>query len=429
MPAQHAGRHHAHRGHAGGHHQHAGGEHQHAGGHHQHAGHGDHHGGGGGEEHHGKYPGIWGMQEQFTTIASIPVVAGQKSPTVRIPKNGFLEEILFRFVGTANVTGVGTAGSPELFQIIQSYILSYNGGFQFRSLTGSDIYFMDLARNQGADAVMGGPSFKNYNPASATNQTVGFVMRDYVALNTGVNADKYLLAAHARNADITLDVTFANNPSGSFVFRGVGANTETAVISGTLFVEGRYLLDPPSYERFDKPNLRKVQQIENDTSYTQLVIGDNTVSIVPLNGPKILGIGFRCFFNGQPDTQGFGSSISRIQLKINNGLNRYDISSQALAQRNCNDLQRIQCGTIAAPVNAAFAAGWYYLDFLSDASLNNAVSQVGRNVISTERIASLWLIVTVINGTNLTQNNMIELVKRVELPAVGGTNKLVGPMG
>jgi hypothetical protein len=406
------------------HHQHAGQDHQHAGHQHAHAGHGDHQGG---AAHHQMYPFLWGAQEQFVPIAAINVTPGQKAPTVRIPKNGFLLELLFRFVGNVNVTAAGTAGTPNLLQIINSYICSYNGGFQFKNLTGEDIYVMDLIRNQGVDAVQGGPSWKNYAPQTTGNQSVGFVMRDYVGLNTGVNADKYLLAAHARNADITLDITFNPNPSGTFAFRGVAANTEAATISGTLFIEGRYLLDPASYARFDKPNLRRVQQIENDTSYTQVVIGDNTVSITPLNGPRYLQLAFKCVFNGVGDPQGASSNVSRIQLKINNGLNRYDLSSQALAQRNMNDLHRIQGGPIAAPWNAALPPGWYYLDFLSDASINNAVSQVGRNVISTERIASLWLVVTVQNGTNLTANNMIELIKRVELPAVGGTNKLVSP--
>ena len=334
---------------------------------------------------------------------------------------------MFRFVGNANVTTAGTAGTPSILQILNSYILSYNGGFQYRNLDGETLYVMDLIRNQGADCVMGGPSWRNYAPQTTGSQQVGFIVRDYVFLNPGVNADKYLLAAHARNADITLDITFNPNPNGTFAFRGVGANTEAAAISGTLFVEGRYLLDPPSYAKFDKPDLRRVQQMEIDTSYTQLVIGDNTVSIVPLNGPKYLQLAFKAVFNGVGDSQGFGSSISRVQLKINNGLNRYDLTSQALAQRNSDDLHRIQCGTIAAPVNSSLPPGWYYFDFLSDSSINNAVSQVGRNVISTERIASLWLIVTVQNGTNLTANNMIQLVKRVELPAVGGTNKLVSP--
>jgi hypothetical protein len=415
-----------HRQHGGGHHQHAGHEHSHAGHQHQHAGHGGHHDAAMAAAV-AKYPFLWGAQEQYIPVASINVTPGQKSATVRVPKNGFLLELLFRFVGNANVTAAGTAGTPNILQLISSYVLSYNSGFQYRSLSGEQIYVLDLVRNQGVDAVQGGPNWKNYTPTSATNQSIGFCMRDYVGLNTGVNADKYLLAAHARNADITLDLTFNSNPSGTAVFRGIGANTEAATISGTLYVEGRYLLDPASYARFDKPNLRRVQQIESDTSYTQVVIGDNTVAITPLNGPRYLGLLFKATFGSVPDVQGLNSNISRIQLKINNGLNRYDLSSQALVQRNMNELHRIQGGPIGSPWNGALPPGWYYLDFLSDASINNAVSQVGRNVISTERIASLWLIVTVNSGTTLTGNNAIDLVKRVELPAVGGTNRLISP--
>lgn len=374
-----------------------------------------------------KYPFIWGAQQQFIQVAAIPFVSGQKAPTVRIPKNGFMGELLYRFVGTITVSAVGTAGAPSILQILQSINLSYNGGFQYRNLDGETTYVMDLIRNPGPDVVMGGPSWKNYSPTSATAQNVGFIMRDYISLNNGINADKYNLAAQARNADITLDVTFGSNPNGTANFRGIAANTETGQISGTLFVEGLYLLDPPSYARFDKPNLRQVQQIEMDTSYTNVTIGDNVVSVTPLNGPKYLGLAFKAVFNGLGDTQGYDSSISRIQLKINNGLNRYDLSSAALAQRNCNDMLREQVGPLSSKWNAALPRGWYYMDFLSDASIQNAVSQVGRNVISTERIASLWLIVTVMNGVNLTQNNLIQLIKRVELPAVGGTNKLISP--
>jgi hypothetical protein len=417
--------HHQHQHGGGGHHQHAGGDHSHAGGHHQHAGHAGHHDGAQHEQK--KFPFIWGSQEQYIPIASVNVTPGQKSATIRVPKNGFLLELLFRFVGNANVTAAGTAGTPNLLQLISSYVLSYNSGFQYRQVGGEQMYVLDLIRNQGVDAVQGGPNWKNYTPTSATNQTVGFCLRDYVGLNTGVNADKYLLAAHARNADITLDITFNPNPSGTFAFRGIAANTEAATISGTLYIEGRYLLDPASYARFDKPNLARVQQIESDTSYTQVVLGDNTVAITPLNGPRYLGLLFKATFGSVGDPQGLNSNISRIQLKINNGLNRYDLSSQALVQRNMNELHRIQGGPLGAPWNGALPPGWYYLDFLSDASINNAVSQVGRNVISTERIASLWLIVTVNSGTTLTGNNLIELVKRVELPAVGGTNKLVSP--
>ena len=400
--------------------------HHHGGGHHPHHReqnqmHHHHHGG-------RKWPFLWGAQEQRIQIAAIPVTPGLKAPTVRIPKNGFLSALMFRYVGNVNVTAAGTAGTPNILNLIQSYILSYNGGFQYRSLDGDSLYMLDLTRNYGPDMVLGGPSYKNYNPASATNQTVGFVVRDYISLNTQANQDKYLLAAHARNADVTMDITFASQPNGTFVpIYGVGANTESATVTGTLFVEGLYLLDPPSYAKFERPDLTRVQQIEIDYSFTQIVVGQNTISLVPLNGPKYMQVLLKAYFNGVPDSQGYNSAISNFELKINNGLDRLNMSSQAVAQENCNQLGRNQCGTVAAPNAAALPPGVYLFDFLNDVGINNAVSIAGRNVISTERIASLWLMPTVINGTNLTANNMFKIVKRVDLPAVGGTNKLVSP--
>lgn len=375
-----------------------------------------------------KWPFLWGAQEQRIQVAAIPVTPGLKAATVRVPKNGFLSELLFRYVGNVNVTGAGSAGTPSLLNLIQSYVLSYNGGFQYRNMDGSSLYVMDLARNAGPDCVQGGPNWKNYNPASATNQTVGFVVRDYVSLNTQANQDKYLLAAHARNADITIDIQFAANPSGTFVpIFGIGANTETATVSGTLFIEGIYLLDPPSYEKFERPDLTRVQQIEIDYSFTQLVVGQNTISIVPLNGPKYMQIFLQGIFNGTPDTQGFNSSLTNFELKINNGLDRINVSPARITQENMDQLFRIQVGPTASQTNAALPPGWYMFDFLNDVSINNAISIAGRNVISTERIASLWLMPTIASGTILTANNMFKIIKRVDLPAVGGTNKLVSP--
>lgn len=380
-------------------------------------------------EHHGrKWPFLWGAQEQRIQIAAINITPGLKAPTVRIPKNGFLSAISFRFVGNVNVTTAGTAGTPNIFNLIQSYILSYNGGFQYRNMDGSSLYILDLARNAGPDIVMAGPNYRNYAPQTAGNQAVGFVVRDYISLNTQANQDKYLLAAHARNADVTLDITFAPNPNGTAVpIYGVGANTESATISGTLFVEGLYLLDPPSYAKFERPDLTRVQQIEVDYSFTTLVTGQNTISLVPLNGPKYMQVFLGCIFNGQLDPVGINSSLSNFELKINNGLDRLNMSPQVLAQENCDQLMRHQAGIISNSQPGAFGPGWYMFDFLNDVGINNAVSIAGRNVISTERIASLWLMPTIINGTNLSANNMFKIIKRVDLPAVGGTNKLLSP--
>lgn len=400
-------------------------EHHHAGQHHEHSGTShvrEHHGGG------RKWPFLWGAQEQRIQIAAINVTPGLKAPTVRVPKNGFLSALMFRFVGNINITTAGTTGTPTLFNLIQSYILSYNGGFQYRNLDGQSLYVLDLARNFGQDAVMGGPNYQSYAPQTAGNQPLSFVVRDYISLNTQANQDKYLLAAHARNADVTLDITFAPSPNGTQIpIYGIGANTEVGAITGTLFVEGLYLLDPPSYDKFDRPDLTRVQQIEIDYSFTQIVTGQNTISLVPLNGPKYLQIYMQALFNGAPDSQGRNSAISNFELKINNGLDRLNMSSQAIAQENCNQFGRTNVGLQGSQTNAALPPGWYCFDFLDDVGINNAVSIAGRNVISTERIASLWLMPTVISGTNLTANNMFKIIKRVDLPAVGGTNRLNAP--
>lgn len=415
-----------HQDHRSAHHKHSGG----GSGRHHDSGGGGHHGGMGAgvaPDHSGrKLPFLWGTQEQRIPIATIPFVAGAKAPTVRIPKNGYLSKLLFRFIGNANVTVAGTARvTPPIWNLISQYVLSYNGGFQYRNMDGESMLVMNMRRCFGADVITNGPTYKTYTVTSVTNQTIGFIIEDEVNLNTQVNADKYLLAAQARNADITLDITFDSGGNVSL------SNGETVAFSGTLFVEGLYLLDPPDYVHFDEPNLRKVQQILTDTSYTNLVIGDNTVPIVPVNGPKYLDILFLLQYSRASgaapvvDTQGFSTSCSRVQLKINNGLNRYDMSSQALAQENCRQLGRASCMPALA-TNAALPPGWYMMNFLDDASINNAVSMVGRNVISTEKIANLWLIPTIASGTVIGSGAVIKLIKRAELPAVGGTNR--GPV-
>jgi hypothetical protein len=142
------------------------------------------------------------------------------------------------------------------------------------------------------------------------------------------------------------------------------------------------------------------------------------VPIVPVNGPKYLQLYFKGLFNNVPDPQGYSSNLTRIQLKLNNGLARYDMSPQALTQENIRMLGRNLVNTTAAQVNAPLPAGWYLLDFLDDTGVNNSVTRIGRNVISTEKIAQLWLIATVASGTTVT-NSAIKLIKRVEMPAIG----------
>lgn len=388
-----------------------------------HPGHGPHYRGDAQDHRHEgghdeRFPFLWGVQEQYAPIAAITLTPGLKIPSVKIPKNGYAVKLRFRFVGNANVTVAGAAGTPSILNIINQYILSYNGGFQYRNLDGESTYVKNLMEVPGPDFVQQGPSWKNYVPTSATNQTIGFLVEDFIALNEKVNADKYLLAAHARNTDVMLDMTFGSTAQ-------IVANTETVTFTGTLYISGMFFLDPPDYLHFQEPNLDKVQQVTLDTSYTNVVLGDNTVPIVPINGPKYLRLAFKCVFNGVPDTQGFASNVSNIQLKFNNGLNRYYISSQDLVQDNMHALTRTT--VTAAAVNAPLPPGWYMFDWVTDTGNTGEVSVAGRNVISTEDIGTMWLIVTVAAGTNLTANNQIRLIKQVELPAVGGTSKLTPP--
>jgi len=370
---------------------------------------------GGGAQQDTRLPFLWGSQEQRIQVAAIPFQSGAKAATVRIPKNGYLSKLTFRFVGNTTVSAAGTATNSTipLYNLISSYLLSYNGGYQYRSMDGESMYVANLMRFFGqGDPVVQSPNWLQYAPQTLSTQPIGFVIEDEIGLNGQINADKYLLAAQARNADITLDITFGNTTS-------IVANAETlSAITGTLFVEGLFLLDPPDYTQFKQPDLSKVQQIVTDTSYTNVVVGDNTIPIVPVNGPKYLQIAFKPTFNGVPDTAGINSKLTRIQLRLNNGLNRYDFSPQVAVQENLRQLGRSSVGTAAASTNSPLPPGWLYLDFLDDSSINNAVSMVGRNVISTEKIANLWLILTVATGTT-TANSSMKLIKRVEMPAVG----------
>lgn len=348
-----------------------------------------------------RLPFLWGTSEQRIPIATIPFVAGAQAATVKIPKNGYLLKMIYRFVGTATVGTVGTAGVPYLPLVINRMVLSYNGGFQYRTLDGESLHMAYAARYKGpADPVLGSPNYVNYSPTSATAQPVSFVIEDAIGFNTGVNADKYLLAAQARNADVTLDVTFGTSAA-------IAANTEAVTLTGTLYVEGVFLMDP-DYSKFAKPDLSTVQQWTTDTSYTSLVGGDNVVPIVPINGPKYLGLLFKVQTGASInvfDVYGPTAALQNVRIKVNNGLEKLNQSEMALLQENFHMLQR------------ALGRGFYYLDFASDVSLVNVMSKIGRNVISTTKVAQLWLILTMLAGTYT--GGIVKLVKRVEMPTAG----------
>ena len=346
-------------------------------------------------------PFLVGSRPVWKPIAAIPFVAGAPAADTKISKNGYAQKLRFRFVGTATVSAAGTAGTPNLKNVVASYILSLNGNFQYRSLDGESMILKSNLEVGGAnDPVFNDPSYLNYNPASATAQTVYFEVTDCIALNDGINADEFLLAAQARNYDIILSLTFGSNAS-------IVANTETMVLTGTLYVEAQYMLDP-DYSKFAAPDLSYVQQIVTDTSFTNVSVGENVIPIVPLNGPEYMQLAFQPLFNGTIDTPGPTSALTRVLLRVNNSQDILDISAQDLYNENFRTWGR------------KLPFGYYVLDFLNDMlPLVNVMSPMRTRLLSTATLNQLELHCFVASGTTVT-NSRIKLIKRLRNPAVTG---------
>jgi hypothetical protein len=393
-------------------------DHRHHGGDPHHTGHapassGAGHGHGGAER---KLPFAWGSREYARPLFSIPFAAGALAAQQRVMKAGWIAKTSVRLIsGSANVTAVGTAGTPLLQNMVQSYRLSFNGGFLYRSLDGDSLMMISEVETFGStDPFTGSALFQNYTPTSATNQPIKFCLEDDISLNLGPNVDKFLLAAHARNSDIVLDITFGNAAN-------VVANTETVALSGTLFFDGIFMLDP-DYSHFSLPDVTNVQQWQSDVGYAgTVVVGDNVINITPIQGPEYLQLLFKVQLGGGPppvlDPGGANPSTTRVQLLVNTGEPYLDVAGDLLAYRNQFFYGRL------------LPKGWYVLNFLDDIGLVNLVSSVARNVLATDYISTLQLIVTLQSGATITAGNQIKLLKRLKYrtghagaPHVGAIN-------
>lgn len=352
-----------------------------------------HHAGGGG----GRLPFQWGSREYARPLFSIPYVSGALAAQQRIIKAGWIAKMTCRLSGTATVSAAGSAGTPTLYNLIQSYRLAFNAGFLYRSVDGEGLVMISEVETFGSiDPYTGSPQYANYSPASATAQPIGFVLEDDIALNLGANVDKFILAAHARNADITLDITFGTPAN-------IAANTETATVTGTFVFDGIFMLDP-DYKHFGLPDLSSTQQWITDAGYSGvMVVGDNTVNLTPVQGPQYLQLLFKIVTQtNTPDPQGVTPVMTRLQLLINTGEPYIDIAGALLNYRNTMFYGR------------KLPTGWYVLNFLDDIGLVNTVSSVARNVLSTDYIATLQMIATIASGTTISTGNQIKLLKRLK---------------
>lgn len=343
-------------------------------------------------------PFAWGSREYNRPLFSIPFVSGALAAQQKILKSGWIAKTTLQLSNaTATVSAAGSAGTPSLYGLIQSYRLAFNGGFLYRSLDGECLQMIAEVETFGSiDPYSGSPQFANYLPASATAQPIGFVLEDDIALNLGANVDKFLLAAHARNADITLDITFGTAAN-------VAANTETVTFVGTFLFQGVFMLDP-NYQHFALPDLGSVQQWILDAGYAgTLVVGDNTVNLTPVQGPQYLQLLFKIALSSTTvDPQGVTPALTRLQLLINTGEPYIDMPGSILHYRNTMFYGR------------KLPAGWYVLNFLDDIGLVNTASSVARNVLSTDYIATLQMIATIAAGTTIAAGNVVKLLKRLK---------------
>lgn len=348
-------------------------------------------------------PFALGSKEFRRRLFQIPFASGAIGAQQKVEKAGWLAQAIFDFQGSAVVTAAGTAGTPNLANIIQNYSLNFNAGYPYRNVDGESMAMIDEVQYAGPyDPVYASPQYQVYNPATLTTpQPIGFIIHDHIAQNLGPNVDKYLLAAHAMNGDLTLQLSF-NTPVQA------AANTETATITGVFDIHGIFMLDP-DYRRFTLPDTGEIQQWIMDTGSVNgtLAVGVNSVNLTPIQGPKYLGLFFKVMLGGAgnvPDPQGATPAMQNVQLVLNTGLPLLDVTGRILHNDNTRLYQR------------KLPNGWYALDFLSDTGILNLSSPFQRKSLATRLLSQLQLNVNINAGTTIGAGNGLKILKRLSYP-------------
>lgn len=338
-------------------------------------------------------PFAYGTSKKYVNLGTIAYSAGATSQ-LKVTKSGFLSSIEAAFNGTVTVGTAGTSGSPTPWNLISNYNLTANLGFQYRSMSGDRMYFNNQLQYRGAnDPVTASSTFHNYNPASATAQTVAFVLTDLISLNRGLNFDKYLISCQTLDQDTYVSFTFAATSA-------IKANTEVITsVTGNFTITAEFYTVPDT-SKFALPDTSIVQQIIEDTGYTNVVAGDNNVSLTPIQGPEYTTLAFKVTINGVADTADYASQVSRVRIFANATDPIYDWTAQQLLQMQNDHYRR------------NLPAGWFVLNFLDDISLVNSVGPVERLALSTQAYSQLTLDVTITGSVSGTST--IVLLKRMQ---------------
>lgn len=338
-------------------------------------------------------PFAYGTSKKYVNVGTVAYANGATSQ-IKLPKSGFLSSVELAFNGTATVGTAGASGSPSPWNLIANYSLTANLGFQYRSLSGDRLYFRNQLQNGGSnDPVTASKTFKNYNPTSASAQTVAFVLTDLISLNRGLNFDKYMISCQTLDQDTYISLTFGA-PS------AIVANTEVITsVTGNFVITAEFYTVPDT-SKFALPDTSIVQQIIEDASYTSVVASDNMINLTPIQGPEYTTLAFKVTVNSVPDSADYASQVSRVRIFANATDPIYDLTGQQLLQMQFDHYGR------------ALPAGWFVLNFLDDISLVNAVGPVERLALSTQAYSQLTLDVTLTGS--VSGSSSIVLLKRMQ---------------
>lgn len=350
------------------------------------------------------YPFAAGTREIRLPIGQLAYSAGatvQMPNGGPIPKSGFLASIYYTFIGSATVSAAGSAGTPNIVNVLQNVNLTANYGYQYRNVSGDSLLMMaNLNLQTGSFNIPAAvPTYQNYSPASATAQPIEFTLTDNIALNEGVNYQDFLISTQTLDSDLILQITW------SAINGAINANTETiSALSGTLFADGLWF-SVPDRTQFMVPNIQYIQQISDGDSGlgTAVAAGQaNTINLTPVQGPRYLQLAIKVTENGVSDTANFATKMAQFELRANNAESLFIQTAQRTIARQTEFFGR------------ALTAGWFIFDFLHDVTLINAKGMYGRNIVSTQLYSTLWLIVTTLSS--MATPTSIKVVKRIAAP-------------
>jgi hypothetical protein len=338
-------------------------------------------------------------------LGSIPFAAGSQT-NFKLPKTGLLGALQLRFVGTVTVGTAGAATTPQLWNIIKNYLVTANLGYQYRNMDGETLLLKaDMDFDGNNDVLTGSPTFKTYNPASATAQPVNFVLEDHISLNEDLNFTDFMVSCQTYDDDKYVSITFGAITD----IIGEGGTEVITSITGTLFIDGLYFSIPDLKQYALPPTLGKqTQQCLTDAGYSGgLVVAnaDNTIHLTPVQGPRYMQIAYKCKFNGVSDTADVNSLVNTVVLKANSSVELERYAAQTLIQRAYNLYGR------------KLLNGWVLLDYLSDIGIPNRMSPIRRNNYSTEEFSTLDLILN-LGAATVTGNTYIKIFKRIWSPVV-----------